>query len=206
VLVEFSAFCAHLDSECIHLDENPFSRGEKEASTPCSTSWRGKQRPTQHFSTADAESSHLPFICRSSFGAASDSSRACGDPAAGGLQSGKSGMAAALRQDGGGTGSVSELPFHRLHPPLEKQSAMSWVGIHSPEIRVHYALLHCISTHLQTAAFLPFLFRFTRNNPRCCDTLHLTSKPGFFCCFPLMWRCTSALRRLCQFLHDLSAG
>lgn len=59
-------------------------------------------------------------------------------------------------------------------------------GIYSLEIPgVLCAILHCILTHIQTAAFLPFLFHFTRNNACCFDSLHLTSKPGFFCCLPL---------------------
>lgn len=128
MLAAFSTFCAHADSECIHLDENLFSGGEKGAFSPYTVSRRGKQRTTQHSSTASAESPHPPFIRCSSFGVESDSSRACGDPAAGGLQGGKSGAAAALRREGGGTGIVSELPFHWLHALPEKQPAMSWGG------------------------------------------------------------------------------
>lgn len=93
---------------------------------------------------------------------------------------------AARPRHSGGTGIVSELPFHRLHPPLEKQPAVSWGGIYSLEIpRVLCTLLHCILTHVQTAAFLPFLFHFTRNNPRSFDSLHFTSKPVFFLLPPL---------------------
>lgn len=80
---------------------------------------------TQHSSAAAPESPRLTFIDRGSFGAESDSSWACGDPAAGGLQGGKSGAATAFRREGGGTRIVSELPFRWLHPPLQKQPAVS---------------------------------------------------------------------------------
>lgn len=60
------------------------------------------------------------------------------------------------------------------------------VGIYILKIPgVLCALLHCILTQVQTAPFLSFLFHFTRNNPCCFDSLHFTSKPGFFCCLPL---------------------
>lgn len=103
MLAVLSAVCVHAERERSHLDDNPFSRGEKGAIPPRPAS--REQRVPRHSSTAAAESPRS---------VAAQSSRDGGDPGAGGFQGGKSGSA----------GIVSELPFRRLHPPLEAQPAL----------------------------------------------------------------------------------